>query len=151
MKNYTMFSYEWLFADHFAKLSEQARLFYIKLNFYANNGFVANPLQVLDSLGYDRSILNELILNEDILCLKDRCEVFITAFFVHNKGVNPMSWKYTPFFPYWDGKLYVKKNGIATFKPQKKGWSLADAIYQFDTPKGESAAWDERLEPLKNN
>lgn len=119
MKTYTMFNYEYLFSDHFAKLSDQARLYYIKLNFYANNGFVANPLQVLDSLNYDFSVFNELVVNGDLLKLPNRSEIFITSYFVHNKGINPMSWTKTPFAPYWKGKLYIKKsNGIATFTPQ---------------------------------
>lgn len=120
MKNYTMFNYDWLFTDHFARLTDQAKLYYIKLNFFANNGFVPSPLSILDSLGYNRSVMDELVANGDILKLDNRSEIFITAYFVHNKGANYKSWFNTPYGIYWTGKLYVKKNGIATFKPQKE-------------------------------
>lgn len=118
MKNYSMFNYNYLFSDHFAQTSNQAKLYYIKLNFYANNGFVSNPLQILDSLGYDRSVLNELIAAGEILKLEDRCEVFIAAYFIHNKGMQTYSWKATPYYIYWRDKLFIKKNGVATFTPQ---------------------------------
>lgn len=119
MKEYTMFSFEFLFNDHFAQVSDQAKMLYIKMNFYATNGFVANPYAILDSLGYDKSVLQELIINEDILSLPDRCEVFITAYFVHNKGLNKKTWWNSPFAVYWKGKLQLKENGIATFKQQE--------------------------------
>lgn len=139
MKNFAMFSYNWLFSDHFAKLSDQAKLYYIKLNFYADNGFVPNPLQVCDSLGYDRSVLDELIANGDVLTLSDRSEIFITSFFVHNKGAKPMSWLSTPFAPYWKGKLFIKKdNGIATFTPQS------------EQPPGESKPLDDLEKEINN-
>ena len=66
MKNYTCFNYDYLFSDHFAKISNEARLYYIKLNFYANNGFVANPMSVLDSLGYDKGVLTPLLASRSI-------------------------------------------------------------------------------------
>ena len=44
MKDYTMFNFNFLFNDHFAKVSNQAKLYYVALNFYAINGFVPNPL-----------------------------------------------------------------------------------------------------------
>lgn len=115
-----MLNYDYIFGDHFAKVSEQARLYYIKLMFYANCGFVANPISVLDSLGYDKSVLVELINNGDVLALQGRSEIFITSFFVHNKGFKFNSWMTTPYVQYWRGKLYIKRNGIATFKPQKE-------------------------------
>lgn len=118
MKNYTLFNYDFLFGDHFAKVSDQAKLLYIKMSFYAVNGFVANPLAIVDSLGYDKSVLDELVANEDILRLPDRSEVFITSFFVHNKGANYKSWWNSPFSIYWKGKLFIKSNGVCTFKPQ---------------------------------
>lgn len=118
MKDYTMFNYNFLFNDHFAKVSNQAKLYYVALNFYAINGFVPNPLQVLDSLGYDRGVFDELVANEELLVLPDRAEVFIASYFIHNPGIKPFSWRATPYAVYWDGKLYVKKNGIATFTPQ---------------------------------
>ena len=118
MKNYTMFDFNLLFGDHFAKVSNQAKLYYIKLNFYADHGFVANPLSVLDSLGFDKSVFQELINNGEILSLPDRCEVFITSYFVHNNKFKPSEWLKSPFAVYWKGKLWTKKNGVATFKPQ---------------------------------
>ena len=106
-----------LFGDHFSRVSDKAKLYYIKLMFYAFNGFVSNPLSVLDSMGYDKSVLEELVANEDVLRLPDRCEIFITSYFVHTH-FKPMSWLSTPFSVYWKGKLFIKKNGVATFKPQ---------------------------------
>lgn len=104
-----------------AKVSDKAKLYYIKLNFFANNGFVANPLSVLDSMGegYDKSVFYELVNNGELLTLPDRCEVFITSYFVHNH-FNVSSWTHTVYYPYWKGKLYTKKNGVATFTPQKE-------------------------------
>ncbi len=118
MKEYTMFNYSYLFGDHMAKVSNQAKLYYIELNFFANNGFVANPIKILDSLGYDKGVFQELVNNGELLTLPDRCEVFIAAYFLHNKGMKPLSWLSSPFAVYWKGKLYVKKNGIVTFTPQ---------------------------------
>lgn len=121
MKSNVMFNFEMLFGDHMAKVSDKAKLYYIKLNFFANNGFVANPLSVLDSMGegYDKSVFYELVNNGELLTLPDRCEVFITSYFVHNH-FNASSWTHTVYFPYWKGKLYTKKNGVATFTPQKE-------------------------------
>lgn len=116
MRNYAMFDYDYLFGDHFAKVSNEARLLYIKLMFHATEGFVSNPLSTLDSLGYDRGVLNELISNGDILTLDGRCEVFITAYYVHNKNFNRSGWIKTPFSDYWRGKLWIKDNGVATLK-----------------------------------
>ena len=120
MKNYTMFNYEYLFSDHFAKISNQAKLYFIKLNFFANNGFVANPLEVLDSLGYDKGVLQELINNDEILTIPDRSEVFISSYFIHNKGIDCYAWRKTWFAIYWENKLYVKKNGVVKFDPEGK-------------------------------
>lgn len=156
MKNYAMFNYNFLFSDHFAKLSDQAKLYYIKLNFYADNGFVSNPLQVLDSLNYDHSVLDELITNGDILTLPDRNEVFITLFFVHNKGAKHLSWLNSPFKPYWFGKLFIKKeNGVATLKPQAEPVDsgldeIKKEIDSLNQPNGERADWDAALDPIKN-
>lgn len=117
MKNYTMFNYDYLFSDHFAKISNQAKLYYIKLNFFANNGFVSNPLSILDSLGYDKGVLDELVKNDEILTIPDRSEVFITSYFIHNKGIDCYSWRKTRFAIYWENKLFVKKNGVVKFDP----------------------------------
>ena len=119
MRNYTMFNYNFLFCDHFAKISNQAKLYYVALNFYANNGFVANPMMVLDSLGYDKGVFQELVNNGELLTLPDRAEVFIASYFIHNKGMKPYSWKSTPYAVYWENKLYIKKNGVATFTPNQ--------------------------------
>ncbi len=129
MKSYSMFNFDMLFSDHMAKVSDQAKLYYIKLCFFANNGFVANPISVLDSMGYDKSVYHELVANGELLTLPDRCEVFITSYFVHNH-LKPGSWLKTPFAIYWKGKLFTKKNGVATFKPQgeEKEESFADQL-----------------------
>lgn len=115
MKTRTCFNFDLLFGDYMAKCSDQAKLYYIKLCFFANCGFVANPLSVLDSMGYDKSILDELLNAGELLKLPDRAEVFITSYFVHNK-FDPSCWTHTPYYPYWKGKLWTKKNGVATFK-----------------------------------
>ena len=119
MKSNVMFNFDLLYGDHMAKVSNKAKLYYIKLNFYANNGFVPNPLSVLDSMGegYDKSVYQELVNNGELLTLPDRSEVFITSYFVHNH-FSPSSWTHTIYYPYWKGKLYTKKNGVATFTPQ---------------------------------
>lgn len=118
MKSHTMFSYMFLFGDHFGKVSNQAKLYYIALNFFCDRGFVSNPLGILDSLGYDKSVYYELVKNEEILTLPDRCEVFITSYYIHNDKFNPKEWYKSPFSIYWIGKLYIKKNGVATFNPE---------------------------------
>ena len=140
MKNYTMFNYDFLFGDHFAKISNQAKLYYINLNFFADNGFVANPLQVLDSLGYDKGVFNELVKNGELLTLPDRSEIFIASYFIHNKGMNCYAWKGTRYAVYWEDKLYVKKNGVVKFDPEgnvrdKLGYDPLDKIVE---PKKES-------------
>ena len=127
MKDYILLNYDYLFSDHMACCSHQAKLYYIKLMFYANNGFVANPFGVLDSLGYDRGVFDELVTNEELLTLPGRSEVFITAYFIHTK-FKPMSWLSNPFSIYWKGKLYIKKNGVATFKPQEPETDPLDVI-----------------------
>lgn len=118
MKEYTMFNFDYLFGDHMSNVSNQAKLFYIKLNFYANGGFVASPKQILKEMGYDSSVFDELVNNGDILTLPDRSEIFITAYFVHNYRFNRNCWLTTPYSVYWKGKIYFKSNGVATFKPQ---------------------------------
>ena len=115
-----MFNFDMLFGDHMAKVSNQAKLYYIKLNFFASNGFVANPMVVLDSLGFDKFVFNELVANDELLTLPGRSEVFITSYFVHNPKFNNKSWLNSPFSQYWKGKLFIKKNGVATFNPQPK-------------------------------
>ena len=70
-------------------------------------------------MGYDKSVLQELINAGEVLKLPDRAEVFITSYFVHNH-FKPSAWTNTIYYPYWKGKLYTKKNGMATFTPQPK-------------------------------
>lgn len=129
MKQFCLFNHDFLFSDNLGKASDKAKLYYIKLCFNANNGFVANPMDVLDSLGYDKSVFDELKANEDILTLPNRDEIFITAFFIHNVGANIKSWIYTPFGIYWKGKLWFKENRMATFKKQNE---ILDKEVQFD-------------------
>ena len=118
MRDYTMFNFNFLFNDHFAKVSNQAKLYYIKLCFFADRGFVPNPLSVLDSLGFDKGVYWELIKNEEILTLPDRDEIFITSYFLHNPGLKSEEIHFSPFWIYWRTKLHMKKNGVATFKPE---------------------------------
>ena len=149
MKNYTCFNYNFLFCDHFAKISNEARLYYIKLNFYADNGFVPNPLQVLDSLGYDKSVFNELVANKEILVLPDRCEVFISSYFVHNKGLKRSCWKSTPYAVYWENKLYVKQNGIVDFAPEGLTKKESDPLDKIEEPKEEAQDYDQIMQELE--
>lgn len=118
MRDFTMFNYNFLFGDHFAKVSNQAKLYYIKLCFYADRGFVPNPMSVLDSLGFDKGVYWELVRNDEILTLPDRCEVFLTSYFLHNPGLKSNEIGFSPYWVYWRGKLHLKKNGVATFNPQ---------------------------------
>lgn len=118
MRDFTMFNFNFLFNDHFAKVSNQAKLYYIKLCFYADRGFVPNPMSVLDSLGFDKGVYWELINNDEILTLPDRDEVFITSYFLHNPGLKTEEIHFSPFWIYWRTKLHMKKNGVATFKPE---------------------------------
>lgn len=121
MRNNIMLNYGLMFGDHMAKVSDKAKLLYIKLMFNADRGFVPNPLSVLDSMGvgYDKSVYQELIDNGEILTLPDRDEVFITLYFVHNH-FNASDWVHTIYYPYWKDKLWTKRNGVATFTPQGK-------------------------------
>lgn len=147
MKNYSLFNYLYLFSDHMAKASPQARLLYINMNFHALNGFVANTKQLLDQMCLDRSYLQELIDLEEVLTIPDREEVFITAFFVHNKGADTHSWWNTPYGIYWRGKLWIKKNRIATFKQQKEEKEQLSAKV-IDSQDDES--WDDLINTIKN-
>jgi len=115
MKNRICLDYNYIFGDYFATVSEQARLYYIHLLFYADKGFVANPIQVLDSMGYDKEVYYELLKNEEILSIPGRKEIFITSYFVHNK-FSSYEWTKSTFATYWKGKLFFKENGIATLK-----------------------------------
>ncbi len=119
MKNYALFNFLYLESDNFCKLSEQAQLYYIKLMFYADNGFVSNAKGVLDSLNYDKSVMQELINNGDILVQEGRDEIFITSFYVHNKGVSVAVWKTSPFAIYWK-RLWIKENRVATMREKRK-------------------------------
>ena len=151
MKNSVMFNFNLLFGDHMAKVSDKAKLYYIKLNFFANNGFVPNPLSVLDSMGvgYDRSVFQELVDNGELLTRPDRCEVFITSYFVHNH-FNPSAWTHTIYYPYWKGYMWTKKNGVATLKPQveeKQSEEITEPVRDSDNMTEEQI--DELLEHFK--
>lgn len=113
-----MFKYDFLFGDHFAKASPQAKLLYINLSFYADCGFVSNPRQICKSMGYDEGVIQELIDIDELLTVEGRAEMFITSYFVHNKNFKPLSWLSTAFGEYWKNKMWMKKNGIATLKKQ---------------------------------
>lgn len=116
MLNYIMLNHDYMSNDHMARISKEARLYYIELMFNSNCGFVANPIKVLDSMGFDKSVLQELISNGEILTLEGRDEVFLAAFYIHNHKFKMYSWLKTPFAHYWKGKLWIKKNGVATLK-----------------------------------
>lgn len=116
MKNYAMFNFNYLFGDHFAKASPKAKLLYINLSFYADCGFVPNPKQVCKSMGFDESVLKELIDIEELLTIEGRSEMFITSYFVHNTNFKPLSWLSTTYGSYWKNKMWMKKNRVATLK-----------------------------------
>lgn len=147
MKDYTEFCYDFLLGDHFAKVSNEALIYYIALNFNATNGFVANPLRVLDSLGFCRTVFDELVANEEIITQPDRSEIFITAYFIHNPGFKPGSWLSSPFAPYWLGKLNTKSNRIAKFNPEgKKPKNNDDPLAVIQEPKIDSPfKWDSNM------
>jgi len=148
MKTYTLFNYEFLFNDHLAKCSKEAQLLYIKLNFYANNGFVPNPLQVLDSLNYDKSILKELICAEEILTLPNRDEIFITSYYVHNYKIDTRSWLKTVYAEYWKGKLWIKQNRIATLKEYKPKAVAEQPKAQENPENPDGSSWEKLYEDL---
>lgn len=151
MKDYILLNYDYIFNDHMAKCSHKAKLYYIKLMFFANNGFVANSKEVLDSLGYDRGVLDELIANDEILTLPGRDEVFITAYFLHTR-FNPASWLQSPFAIYWRGKLRTKKNGVATFNPNPEPTpDPLDKIVQPEEKEEGRIDWDKVLDDLNQN
>ena len=158
MREYTMFNYNFVFGDYMAKVSNQAKLYYIELNFFANNGFVANPMKILDSLGYDKSVFMELVASGELLTLPDRCEVFIASYFLHNKGMKPLSWLSSPFAVYWKGKLYIKKNGIVTFTPQGDEKEESDKFQKYvddimnhksEETEDETYDWDGMMRELE--
>ena len=147
MKDYALLNYDFLFNDHLAKCSHEAKLYYIKMMFFANNGFVANPKQVLDSLGYDIGVLHELIAADELLTIPGRDEMFITSYFIHTK-FNPMSWLSTPFAIYWKGKLWVKKNGIATLKKQPEAKEESIDFIKQPEEQPERHNWDAMLDDM---
>lgn len=133
MKQYAMFNYDFLFNDHFAKVSSDAKLLYVNMMFYSNEGFVANPISILDSMGYDKGVLQELIDNGEILTLNGRDEVFITSYYVHNHNFNYYGWTKTPFAQYWKGKIFIKRNRIATLRKLSEE-ETAPQTQNYDKP-----------------
>lgn len=122
MKNYAMFYFDYLFGDHFEKVSAKAKLLYVNLNFYANAGFVPNPKKICREMGFNESTIDELIKNGELLSIEGRDEMFITSYFVHNPNFQPLHWTKTPYATYWYGKLWMKKNRVATLtKPKEEG------------------------------
>lgn len=144
-----MFNYNYLFNDHFAKCSNEAKLLYIKMNFYAVNGFVPNPIQILDSMGYDKGVYNELILSGEIMTLPNREEVFITSYFLHNPGINPRTWRNTPFAIYWKGKINIKKNRIATFRVLKNDEKYSGSDNKEDVHEEQEETSDELNDEIR--
>lgn len=155
MKDYSLFNYQYLFGDWQKKVSEQAILLYIKMNFCATNGFVANVNEILDGMGYDKGVLQELINAEEVLTLPNRTEVFITSFFVHNKGANKFSWMQTPYGIYWKGKLWMKENGIATLKKQELNKQPSQEQTSLKMTENEqiihNESWDEILADIEHS
>ena len=132
-----------------AKCSNQAKLYYIKLMFFANNGFVSNPLEVLDSFGFDKGVFQELVNNDELLTLPGRDEVFITAYFIHTR-FNPASWLSTPYAIYWRGHLRTKQNGVATFNETKNDDSKKPIENENKNAHVENkSTWDEILDDIE--
>lgn len=144
MKDRLCLDYKYIFNDHMAKCSDQAKLYYIKLMFFATNGFVANPMDVLDSMKYDKGVFWELVSNDEILTLPGRDEVFITAYFIHTH-FNPASWLSTPYATYWIGKLRTKPNGVATFKKVKEESEDVEPKEPNPEPEKKDPTWEELL------
>ena len=136
MKDYTMFNYEFLFNDHFSKVSINAKLLYIQMCFFANAGFVPNPKQLCKELGFTTKALQELIDNGEILTKEGRSEVVITSYFIHNKNFEPLWWTKTPYATYWYGYLWVKKNRVFTLKKPK------EQNIEIETPSEEEKVVD---------
>ena len=137
MKNRICLDYNYIFGDYFATVSEQARLYYIHLLFYADKGFVANPIQILDSMGYDKGVYYELLQNEEILSIPGRKEIFITSYFVHNK-FNTNDWTKSTFATYWKGKLWIKENGVATLKKDEEQPQKDIVIKPYNVDDGDN-------------
>ena len=125
--NKTLLNGDFFESDNFCKLSEKAQLYYIRLLLHANNGFVSNPKGILDSMGYDKSILLELKNNGDILVKHNRDEIFITCYFLHNEKLNRTTWRTSPFALYWKD-LWIKSNGVATVKAKENADDNEDTI-----------------------
>ena len=123
-----MLNYDFFAGDHFNKVSAEARLLYIHFNFYANAGFVPNPKQICKSLGFEESTIDELLSINEIMSIPDRSEIFITSYFIHNPNFNALAWTKTPYFTYWKGKLWMKKNRIATFSKDKAEQSMDESL-----------------------
>ena len=133
MRNRICLDYSFTFGDHQAKVSNEAKLYYITLMFHAEHGFVASPIQVLDSMGLDKSIMYELINNGELLTLPNRDEVFITSYFVHNPTFDRREWLKSPYSTYWRGKLWIKDNGIATLKVKEIPDEIDDIVITPNT------------------
>lgn len=146
MKNYAMFKYEFLFGDYFAKASPKAKLLYINLSFYADSGFVANPVQICKAMGYEEEVLFELVKIGELLTLKGRSEMFIASYFVHNTNFKPLSWLNTPFAEYWHGKLWMKKNRIATLN-SKYAYNEKKEVHHKDITEEEVKEPEYKLDP----
>lgn len=113
-----LFNYQFLFGDHTAKLSNEAKLLLIEMMFHADYGFVSTAKGIIDSRGFTLDHLQELINNGDVLQIPNRCEVFMTCYFVHN-DFDPKCWMKSVFYTYWKDKLYIKTNRIAALKKNK--------------------------------
>ena len=166
MKDRLCLNYNYIFGDHMATCSHQAKLYYIKLMFFATNGFVSNPIEVLDSLGFDKGVYYELVANDEILTLPGRSEVFISAYFIHTH-FNAASWLNSPYAIYWKPHLRTKPNGVATFnKPpeepaddpettkasEEKERALNNLMKQVKVKTDRnSSSWDDMLDDMDNN
>lgn len=150
MHNFAMFNYDYLFGDHFAKVSLKAKLLYVNLSFFANSGFVPNPKQICANLGFNESVLQELIDIEEILTIEGRQEMFLTSYFVHNPNFNCLNWTHTPYATYWRGKLWMKKNRIATFSKEKADVTLLEKDVTLPNSAAKTNVLDE-LDQIVSN
>ena len=135
MKNYAMFYFDYLFGDHFEKVSAKAKLLYVNLNFYANAGFVSNPKKICKEMGFNETTIDELIKNGELLSIEGRDEMFITSYFVHNPNFQPLHWTKTPYATYWFGKLWMKKNRVATLKQPKENEEKTQIVDEKKEPR----------------
>lgn len=119
MNDYSCFNYEYLFGDYM-NVSAEAKMYFIELMFHCKYGFVANPIQILESRNLKRSVFDELVAKKHILTKEGRTEVILSAYFVHNMGFDTKKIYRSTFWYYWKHDIIIKDNRIIDFKKQQE-------------------------------